>query len=296
VRARLWILIVPILAAGCAGGSGDRAAESSGGQKQNRGTATVQQEQARDNNKNRPEGGRVVAGKPSKSTKPSAAAKRRAKLAKTRPWRQQRARPWRRNGISQVVHVRVRKIAVYKSPIARRPMLRLGRRDSRGTQRAFLVRSMWRDWVRVYLPTRPNGSVGWVKRSAVKLYRNRYHVVVSLRTRKLQLWKEQKLVASYPVAVGTRSTPTPRGIFYVVELLKPRSPHGAYGPYSFGLSAHSNVLERFAGGDGRVGLHGTNQPRLIGSDVSHGCIRLKNAPVRRLAKILPLGTPVLVRT
>jgi hypothetical protein len=296
VRARLWILIVPILAAGCAGGSGDRAAESSGPQKQSRGAATVQQEQARDNNKNRPEGGRVVAGKPSKSAKPFAAAKRRAKLAKTRPWRQQRSRPWRRNGISQVVHVRVRKIAVYKSPIARRPMLRLGRRDSRGTQRAFLVRSMWRDWVRVYLPTRPNGSVGWVKRSAVKLYRNRYRVVVSLPTRKLQLWKEQKLVASYPVAVGTRSTPTPRGVFYVVELLKPRSPHGTYGPYSFGLSAHSNVLERFAGGDGRVGLHGTNQPRLIGSDVSHGCIRLKNAPVRRLAKILPLGTPVLVRT
>jgi lipoprotein-anchoring transpeptidase ErfK/SrfK len=294
VRARVWILIVPILAAGCAGGSGDHAAESSGAQKQDGGTATVQQ--ARDK-KVKPEAGRVVAGKPSKSAaKPSAAAKRRARLAKTRPWRSQRALPWRRTGVSQVVHVRVRKIAVYKSPIARRPMLRLGNRDSRGTQRAFLVRSTWRDWVRVYLPTRPNGSVGWVKRSAVKLYRNRYRMVVSLRTHKLQLWKERKLVASYPVAVGTRSTPTPRGVFYVVELLKPRSPHGAYGPYSFGLSAHSNVLKRFAGGDGRVGLHGTNQPGLIGSDISHGCIRLKNAPVRRLAKILPLGTPVLVRT
>jgi lipoprotein-anchoring transpeptidase ErfK/SrfK len=295
VRARLWILIVPILAAGCAGGSGDRAAESPGAKKQDRGTATVQKERARDNS-SKPEAGRVVAGKPSKPAKPSAAAKRRARLAKTRPWRHQRALPWRRTGISQVVHVRVRKIAVYESPIARRPMLRLGKRDSRGTQRAFLVRSTWEDWVRVYLPTRPNGSVGWVKRRAVKLYRNRYRVVVSLRTHKLQLWKERKLVASYPVAVGTRSTPTPRGVFYVVELLKPRSPRGAYGPYSFGLSAHSNVLKRFAGGDGRVGLHGTNQPGLIGSNISHGCIRLKNAPVRRLAKILPLGTPILVRT
>jgi len=294
VRARLWILIVPILAAGCAGGSGDRSAESAA-QKEKRGTATVQQREARDNS-GKPEGGRVVAGKPSKSARPSVEAKRRARLAKTRPWRQQRARPWRRNGISQVVHVRVRRLAVYKSPIARRPMLRLGRRDFRGTQRAFLVRSMWQDWVRVYLPTRPNGSLGWVKRSAVKLYRNRYRVVISLRSNKLQLWKERKLVASYPVALGTRSTPTPRGVFYVVELLKPRSPHGAYGPYSFGLSAHSTVLKRFAGGDGRVGLHGTNQPGLIGSDVSHGCIRLKNAPVRRLAKILPLGTPVLVRS
>ena len=104
------------------------------------------------------------------------------------------------------------------------------------------------------------------------------------------------MLARYPVAVGTRSTPTPRGLYYIVELLKPSNPNGSYGPFSFGLSAHSNVLKRFAGGDGRVGLHGTNQPGLIGSNVSHGCIRLRNAAVRRLAKILPLGTPVYVRS
>jgi lipoprotein-anchoring transpeptidase ErfK/SrfK len=90
-------------------------------------------------------------------------------------------------------------------------------------------------------------------------------------------------------------TPTPRGLYYIVELLQPRRADGSYGPFSFGLSAHSNVLKRFAGGDGRVGLHGTNQPGLIGSDVSHGCIRLRNEAVRRLAKILPLGTPVYIR-
>jgi lipoprotein-anchoring transpeptidase ErfK/SrfK len=56
------------------------------------------------------------------------------------------------------------------------------------------------------------------------------------------------------------------------------------------------MLKRFAGGDGRVGIHGTNQPWLIGSDVSHGCIRVKNGPIRRLAKILPLGTPVHIRS
>jgi lipoprotein-anchoring transpeptidase ErfK/SrfK len=297
VRARLWILIVPILAAGCAGGSGDRATES-GAQKQNRASARVEREQARDS-AGQPEGGRVVAGKPDKSAKPakaSAAATRRARLARTRPWRQKRVLPWRRTGVSQVVHVRVRKIAVYSSPIARRPMLRLAKRDERGTQRAFLVRSRWQNWIKVSLPTRPNGSTGWVRRRAVELYKNRYRLVVRLKKHELQLWKERKLMASYPVAVGTRWTPTPRGMFYVVELLKPRSPHGAYGPYSFGLSAHSNVLKRFAGGDGRVGLHGTNQPWLIGSDVSHGCIRLKNPAIRRLAKILPLATPVLVRT
>ena len=299
MRARLWIPLILILAAGCSGGSDDPAAEKSAEppaakEEQHRAAEKVKREQPE--GEARPQKQAPAAKQAAKAKKTKAAAKRRAVLAKTRPWRKQRALPWRRTGVSQVVHVRVRKIAVYTSPIARRPMLRLTRRDARGTQRAFLVRGSWEDWVKVYLPTRPNGSTGWVKRRAVKLYRNSYRLVVRLKTNELQLWKEQKLMAKYPVAVGTRSTPTPRGMFYVVELLKPRSPHGAYGPYGFGLSAHSTVLKRFAGGDGRVGLHGTNQPHLIGSDVSHGCIRMKNPAIRRLAKILPLATPVLVRT
>jgi lipoprotein-anchoring transpeptidase ErfK/SrfK len=153
-----------------------------------------------------------------------------------------------------------------------------------------------RQWIHVYLPTRPNGSLGWIRGRAVTMYDNRYRLVVHLRAHRLQLWKKRKLLATYPVATGTRYTPTPRGLFYIVELLQPDDPAGAYGPYSFGLSAHSNVLQEFAGGDGRVGLHGTDEPGLIGSSVSHGCIRLRNGAVRRLARILPLGTPVYVRT
>ena len=128
------------------------------------------------------------------------------------------------------------------------------------------------------------------------MYTDGYRLVVRLRAHRLQLWSKRQLLATYPVAVGTPSTPTPRGLYYIVELLRPTDPGGSYGPYSFGLSAHSNVLQTFAGGDGRVGLHGTNEPGLIGSSVSHGCIRLRNADVRRLAKILPLGTPVYIRT
>jgi lipoprotein-anchoring transpeptidase ErfK/SrfK len=197
--------------------------------------------------------------------------------------------------MSTVAHVESRVVRVYAYPRAKRPTLVLQRRDERGTQRAFLVRKKTKNWLRVYLPSRPNGSLGWVRRRAVRLYKNPYRLVVRLSRHKLQLWRGQELVARFPVAVGTASTPTPRGMFYVVELLKPHNPDGTYGPYSFGISAHSQVLKTFAGGDGRVGLHGTNQPDLIGTDVSHGCIRLRNEPIRRLAKILPLGTPVYVR-
>jgi lipoprotein-anchoring transpeptidase ErfK/SrfK len=129
----------------------------------------------------------------------------------------------------------------------------------------------------------------------VHMYTNGYRIVVRLRSHKLRLWRGTKVVATYPLAVGTPSTPTPRGLFYIVELLRPDNPAGSYGPFAFGLSAHSNRLKTFAGGDGRVGLHGTDQPGLIGSSVSHGCIRLRNAAIRRLARILPLGTPVLIR-
>jgi len=204
--------------------------------------------------------------------------------------------PWQPDGTSLVGYVRVPRIRVYASPRARRSLLALRKKDELGTQRAFLVRAAWRGWVRVYLPTRPNGSLGWVRRSAVRLYENQYRLVVRLRRHQLQLWNGDRLAAKYPVAVGTSSTPTPRGLFYIVELLRPVDPNGSYGPYSFGLSAHSGVLQHFAGGDGRVGLHGTNQPDLIGSSVSHGCIRLRNEAVRRLARILPLGTPVYITT
>jgi hypothetical protein len=208
---------------------------------------------------------------------------------------QKRLLPWRQDGMSEVAHVRVRRIAVYRSPRARHALLMLGRSDENGTQRTFLVRATKGDWVRVFLPTRPNGSQGWVRRRALRMYTNGYRLVIRLASHQLRLWRGERMLAKYPVAVGTRSTPTPRGLYYIVELLRPSSPNGTYGPFSFGLSAHSNVLKRFAGGDGRVGLHGTNQPGLIGTNVSHGCIRLRNPAVRRLAKILPLGTPVYIR-
>jgi hypothetical protein len=214
----------------------------------------------------------------------------------SKPERGTHVLPWRQDGMSEVAHVRVRHIAIYRSPRAKHASLVLGRRDGNGTQRAFLVRATKGDWVRVFLPTRPNGSQGWVKRRAVRVYTTGYRLVVRLRSNELRLWRGDRLVATYPVALGTRSTPTPRGLYYIVELLQPSKANGSYGPFSFGLSAHSSVLKRFAGGDGRVGLHGTNQPGLIGAEVSHGCIRLRNAAVRRLAKILPLGTPVYIRT
>jgi lipoprotein-anchoring transpeptidase ErfK/SrfK len=204
--------------------------------------------------------------------------------------------PWSRSGTSVVAHVKTRSVRIYAKPRAKQPINVLRRVDKRGTPRVFLVRKKHGKWAQVYLPTRPNGSTGWVRRRALRLYVDHYRLVVRLRQHKLELWRRRHRLGRYKIVVGKHATPTPRGLYYVVELLKPPDPHGAYGPYSFGISAHSPVLKTFNGGDGRVGLHGTNEPSLLGSSVSHGCIRVANRNIRRLARILPLGTPVWIRT
>ena len=49
-------------------------------------------------------------------------------------------------------------------------------------------------------------------------------------------------------------------------------------------------------GDGYL-LHGTNifNEEEIGEAVSHGCVRLRNADIVRLRRLMPIGTPVIVR-
>jgi len=232
---------------------------------------------------------------------PKAKPHRRPKPAQTaRPKRQRRAAryqvPWRANGVSLVAQARNRHLAVYARPHARRSAVVLRNPDGNGTPRVVLVRSRRGDWVHVYLPTRPNGRTGWVRAHAVRILRNPYRLVVRLRAHRIVLWKGQHVVLAAKTVVGAAATPTPLGMYYVVELLRPPDPNGSYGPYSFGISAHSNVLKRFAGGDGRVGIHGTNAPWLLGESVSHGCVRVRNDTIRRLARVLPLGTPVLIRT
>ncbi len=97
-----------------------------------------------------------------------------------------------------------------------------------------------------------------------------------------------------PIAVGRAVSPTPTGSYFVTDLLRPPDPRGFYGPYAFGLSAYSPVYTSFAGGDGQVGIHGTNTPSVLGNDVSHGCVRVANATIARLARTVPLGTPVAI--
>lgn len=199
-------------------------------------------------------------------------------------------------GMSVVATVRGRgALAVYAQPrVARRPARTLASRAAAGTPLVLLVRARRRGWLRVLLPLRPNGSSGWIRASRAILRANPYRLTVALRAHRLIVHRGMRVLLQTPIGVGRAATPTPPGLAYVTQLLRQPDPHGIYGPWAFGLSVYSPVLTSFGGGPGEVGIHGTNDPAGIGRDVSHGCIRVRNAVIERLARILPLGTPVRI--
>jgi len=185
-------------------------------------------------------------------------------------------------------------VAVYHSMHAKAPYLHLSNPTASGAPLVFLVKHREGGWEQVYLPVRPNDSTGWVRDADVSLARNEYSLQVRLREHQLVLRKNARIVQRIRAAVGRSVLPTPTGRYYIVELLKQPDPTGPYGPYAFGLSAFSNVLYSFGGGPGQIGIHGTNVASSIGHSKSHGCIRISNAAITRLAKQLPLGTPVTI--
>jgi len=195
-------------------------------------------------------------------------------------------------GTSIVAQAAGSQVAVFRTPTAKRPFRVFRNPLADGSPVVFLVRQRVPGWEQVRLPVRPNGSVGWVRTRSVSLALDPYRVTVSLGSHRITVWKSGRAIVRGPTAVGRPALPTPTGVYYIVELLRQANPRGAYGPYAFGLSAYSRVLYSFGGGPGQIGLHGTNEPALLGTSVSHGCIRVANALIVRLARILPLGTPV----
>lgn len=152
-------------------------------------------------------------------------------------------------------------------------------------------------WLRVLLPTRPNGASGWIAGNQAVVLTTPWRVVVSLADRRLYALRRGRLVHSFPIVIGAPSTPTPTGRFAVAERIRLPDPSQFYGSWMLTLTAHSNVLDTFAGGDGRVALHGRGGSSLdvpVGTASSHGCVRMRNADIDWLARHAEAGTPVVI--
>jgi lipoprotein-anchoring transpeptidase ErfK/SrfK len=146
-------------------------------------------------------------------------------------------------------------------------------------------------WYKIAVPGRPNGRYGWVQARQVSIHPIPWQVVVYRGSRTFQLWKGTQLVYSSKVAIGAPGMETPLGLYYVTVRFKPIQ--ATYlGAFAFETSAYSKLSE-WPGG-GVVGLHGWNDPSVLGRAVSHGCIRVSNASAAFLRDRIPLGTPIRV--
>ncbi len=190
----------------------------------------------------------------------------------------------------------VRPVTAMRAPGAR-PVATLATSTPEGTTNLVLVLgSAWHhgvEWVHVRLPVLPNNLTGWVPRSALGGYHFvNTHLVIDLHRLRATLLRDGHAVFTAPVGAGRPQSPTPRGEFYIRdELTGYASPF--YGPVAFGTSARSAVLTEWPDG-GFVGIHGTDEPGLIPGRVSHGCIRLRNRDILRLARLMPVGTPLTI--
>lgn len=170
-----------------------------------------------------------------------------------------------------------------------------------GGAQTLLVRRTYRDssgklWVSLQLPIRPNWKQGWVPADTLRFRKNPLRVAINQKTRKLTVFKNNKRLYRMSVAVGENITPTPAGKFAVAEYIHTNTPGSFIGPVVFPLTGYSNVLNEYAGGNGRFAIHGTALPELIGTRASHGCIRLKNRDVVKLSRLLRPGTPVAINS
>jgi hypothetical protein len=149
-------------------------------------------------------------------------------------------------------------------------------------------------WIRLPLSTIPNGLSGWVPRNALgDLHIVRTHLVIDRANLSAVLLRDGHAIFRTRVGLGRPRWPTPRGEFYVrVRLDHFLDP--MYGPVAFGTNARQPWLTDWPNG-GVVGIHGTDAPQLLPGRVSHGCIRLRNDAILRLARLMPLGTPVSIR-
>ncbi|MEA2196171.1 MAG: hypothetical protein QOJ25_222 [Solirubrobacteraceae bacterium] len=197
-------------------------------------------------------------------------------------------------GTSAVAWALSRPVPVYRSPRDRRPERRLPTRDQFGITQVLLVKRAIPGWLEVYLPVRPNNSTGWVPAGSVGVTLNPYQVVVDTAAHRITTLRLGRAVMRATVGIGKPATPTPHGLFYVMEKLRMVPNTGPYGTYAFGLSAYSNVLTTFGTGQAQIALHGTNEPSTVGQDTSNGCLHLTDAVANWLARTLPLGTPVQI--
>ena len=126
-------------------------------------------------------------------------------------------------------------------------------------------------------------------------------IVVDLGDLRLYLYRDDKLVKSYPVATGQSAYPTPTGS-YVITMMQmnptwyPPNSEWAKDAKPIPPGVANPLGTRWIGTSATaVGIHGTPDDSSIGSYASHGCIRMHIYDVEDLYPRVVVGMPVIIR-
>ena len=174
-------------------------------------------------------------------------------------------------------------------------LARLGSTTEFGSPLRFGVVDRVRAWLGVSTPALPNGRLGWVHESEIRLAHTRVSLLLDLSERRLLLRKGDNVVRRMTVGVGRPGSSTPIGRFAVTDKLAGTRYGPYYGCCIVALSATQPSLPAgWTGGD-RIAIHGTNDPSSIGRASSAGCPHASADDMRALMEHAPLGAPVFVR-
>ena len=157
---------------------------------------------------------------------------------------------------------------------------------------------MTEEFLEVILPIAPNNTTGWIQQSSATLGETETLLIIDISERKAALFIGEDLILEAPVAIGAAQTPTP-AVEAIIDTIWDRSTSETflpflYGQLLFGLNKHSEALEDFDGKRPALAIHGTDEPELIGSAVSNGCIRMYNSDIALFAEHVTLGTRVSI--
>lgn len=186
-----------------------------------------------------------------------------------------------------VVHPR-RTLPLYAAP-GRRPFAKITPKQLGDTWLPVIATQA--GWSQVLLPSRPNGSTGWVKTEQVVQRQTPYVVRVHVGSRQLELIRDGDVVGSWSVAVGAPGTPTPTGRTFLLGSIV--DTEQSFSPLILPLGSHSDTLDSYGGGPGTVALHGWPDASVFGTAISHGCVRVPADALVQLRQV-PLGTLVIV--
>jgi lipoprotein-anchoring transpeptidase ErfK/SrfK len=151
------------------------------------------------------------------------------------------------------------------------------------------------EWVQVAALRRRTQVKVWVPAWATRRVWIPYLIKVDISSRLATVYRSGKVAHRFRVVVGTPSTPTPTGRWYVVDRLRLHE-SWAYGKWALATSAFSTVLKRFDGGLGQVALHARGSLAApVGSAASHGCVRFRDGDIAWIASHVPNGTGVWIQ-